>query len=172
MSVDPTRIEIEKSVYQDPLVQRVIGRTTHGNHRIDCPFISEVAENLWQGGCESGLVLPDFIKFVVSLYPWEAYTINHELGAPPLIVQQFDAVDESAEGVMDIANQVNEWRKIGPVLVHCQAGLNRSGRVVATALVLEGMDPDDAITHMREIRSPAVLCNPTFERWVRSLSPS
>jgi protein-tyrosine phosphatase len=52
-------------------------------------------------------------------------------------------------------------------LVHCQAGLNRSGVVVAYALMLNGMSAAEAIARIRERRSPAVLCNPQFERWLR-----
>ena len=35
------------------------------------------------------------------------------------------------------------------------------------ALVLGGMTADDAIALIREKRSPACLCNPSFERWLR-----
>jgi len=62
---------------------------------------------------------------------------------------------------------VNACREDGPTLVHCQAGLNRSSLVAARALVLGGMTADDAIALIREKRSPACLCNPAFERWLR-----
>ena len=74
--------------------------------------------------------------------------------------------------VFDAATLVNEWRKQGTVLVHCQAGLNRSGLVTATALVLDGWDPAAAIAHLRDRRGPAVLCNPDFEAWVLAQSGS
>lgn len=34
------------------------------------------------------------------------------------------------------------------------------------ALVLEGMEPVEAIRTLCESRSPAVLCNKTFESWL------
>lgn len=50
------------------------------------------------------------------------------------------------------------------VLVRCQAGLNRSGLVVASVLVdHEGWDPAEAIAHLRAVRDPMALFNPTFE---------
>jgi protein-tyrosine phosphatase len=59
---------------------------------------------------------------------------------------------------------------IGGATAHnCQAGLNRSGLVAALALIRDGMTPAQAIELLRSKRSPAVLCNPTFERYLRSL---
>jgi hypothetical protein len=63
---------------------------------------------------------------------------------------------------------VTARRKTGPCLVHCQAGLNRSSLVVARVLMLEGATADEAIGLLREKRSPACLCNPAFEEWLRA----
>jgi protein-tyrosine phosphatase len=57
-------------------------------------------------------------------------------------------------------------KDLGPTLVHCQAGLNRSGLICALALVADGCAPADAITLLRERRCSAVLCNEAFERYV------
>lgn len=72
MSVDPTRIDISI----DPTVRRMKGVAYHGNTSFDVPYISEIGHNLWQGGCTTGLRLPENIRHVVSLYPWERYTIK------------------------------------------------------------------------------------------------
>jgi len=51
--------------------------------------------------------------------------------------------------------------------VHCQVGLNRSSLVAARALVLSGeADPAGAVALLRARRSPACLCNETFESWL------
>lgn len=160
---DPTRIDMSR----DPLRQRLSGYAMHGNTPFDVPYISELADNLWQGGCENGLVLPDFIDHVVSLYPWEQYTARHEL-ASQMSVRMYDSTSQGYDQVYDIARWVNSCRKSGTVLVHCQAGLNRSSLVAATALTLDGMSGDDAVALIREKRSPACLCNPAFELWVRN----
>ncbi|MDB5042204.1 MAG: dual specificity protein phosphatase [Candidatus Eremiobacteraeota bacterium] len=165
MSADPTRIDIRF----DPRHYRMSGIAVHGNTPFDVPFISEIAENLWQGGCEEGLVLPDFIVAVVSLYPWEKYRITN--GAVRHEIEMYDSTEQAFDQVDELAALVNQHRKSGPVLVHCQAGLNRSSLIAARALMLEGMSADAAITTLREKRSQACLCNKSFERWLRSDRP-
>lgn len=163
MSTDPTAIDIQF----DPTQQRMVGVATHGMTPFDVPFISELAPNLWQGGCQQGLILPEFIDYVVSLYPWEKYTINH--GAERTEITMYDSLDQATHQVDEIAAKVNELRKKGVVLVHCQAGLNRSSLIATRALMLEGMSADEAIKLVRAKRSPACLCNPAFEAYLRSL---
>jgi hypothetical protein len=130
------------------------------------PYVSEIVADLWQGGCEAGLILPAFVKHLVSLYPWESYVVGHPISSL-LLVTMYDSEDQEFAKVDAIAHWVNVCRADGPTLVHCQAGLNRSALVVARALILEGMPSAEAIRLVREKRSPACLCNPSFERWLR-----
>lgn len=161
---DPTEIEIKF----DPTVQRMAGSTHHGNMEFDVPFISEIAPNLWQGGCRDGLVLPEFIDHIVSLYPWGQYTTGTNVQTS-MTVRMYDSVDQAFDQVDAIAKWINECRKTGVVLVHCQAGLNRSSLVAARALMLDGMSAEQAIATLREKRSPACLCNKAFELHLLSL---
>lgn len=161
---DPTAIPIQF----DPTKQRMVGVARHGDTPFDVPFISEIAPNLWQGGCQDGLILPDFIDVVISLYPWEKYTLRRE-GIERFEIEMYDSLDQSFEQVEKIAKMVNDYRYVGKkVLVHCQAGLNRSSLVAARALMLDGFDAEYAIHRLRERRSPACLCNPAFEKWLRN----
>lgn len=161
MEKDPTGLDIKF----DPTIQRMSGRANHGDTPFDVPFISEVAENLWQGGCQDGLELPVFFQHVVSLYPWERYHVRRSLDSF-LEVRMYDSEDQGYDQVIDIAKWVNKCRETGPTLVHCQAGLNRSSLVAATALSLSGLNPQESIDLLREKRSPAVLCNPSFTHWL------
>lgn len=164
---DPTRIEITT----DPTKKRMIGVAYHGNTPFDVPYISEIAPNLWQGGCEDGLVLPENIDKVLSLYPWEKYTINRD-NVERVEIRMYDSLDQSFKQVFELARMVNDWRADGHnVLVHCQAGLNRSSLVAAVALLESGEAKRglDAIKMIREKRSPACLCNPAFEDYIISL---
>ncbi len=159
--IDPTRIDLAV----DPQRQRLVGVSAHGLLPFDVPFISEIAPDLWLGGCQDDLVLPRFIRHLVSLYPWEKYTVDHDLGSR-LEVRMYDSVEQGFAQVDAIAGWVNNCRADGPTLVHCQAGLNRSSLVVGRALVLGGMPPRAAVDLIREKRSPACLCNPSFEKWL------
>lgn len=55
------------------------------------------------------------------------------------------------------------------VLVHCTAGLNRSGLIVATALMASGMSADKAIELIRLRRDTWALCNESFCTWLHGL---
>jgi protein-tyrosine phosphatase len=164
MSTDPTRINIET----DPFKQRMRGTAIHGDTPFDVPYVTKIADNLWQGGCTNGLILPKRIKHLVSLYPWEAYTVTHELDSY-MSVRMYDSIEQAFEQVKAISQWVDTCRDSGPVLVHCQAGLNRSSLIVAHALMLAGISSRQAIDMIRAKRSPACLCNPSFEEWLLSL---
>jgi len=164
MGLDPTAFEIDF----DPLKRRMSGFAIHGDTAFDVPFISHIEGNLWTGGCTNGLILPYEFKHVVSLYPWERYTLppNNDALRSETYWYIYDADVPS-----NIATIVREARRRvhdGPTLIHCQAGLNRSGLVAALLLVQNGMSPNRAINLLRRRRSHAVLCNPVFEEYVRS----
>lgn len=163
---DPGKIPIDFN----PQTKRMVGTTLHGGIHFDVPLITKIEDGLWQGGCTTGLVLPTHINYLVSLYPWERYEIRHKMRGE-LYIRMYDDPNQSTEQINDIARQVNKWRSEGngDVLVHCQAGLNRSSLVVARALMLEGMSAPDAIALLREKRSPACLSNKGFENWLLSL---
>lgn len=160
---DSTAIEMDN----DPLNRRFRGVTRHGLIDFDVPYISEVGDNLWMGGVDDGLVLPDFIDHLVRLYQDQEYVGLQHLRTH-LSITMLDSVDATLDSVDATAAWVNSARQSGTTLVHCQAGLNRSALVVARALMLgpEHLSAHEAITHLRETRSPAVLCNPAFEHWL------
>src|SRR6266545_2823323 len=147
----------------DPMVARLRGDTAHGNIPFDVPFITHVEGNLYIGGCEDGLVLPEFIQHVISLYPWERYEVLHELRSFTEVRAYDDEPDEA------LFERLAEWAagyvEDGPTLIHCQAGLNRSGLLTAMVLIRQGRTVAEAVSLLREKRSPAVLCNRGFERW-------
>lgn len=165
-SLDPTKIDIDF----DPHHQRMTGTTYHGWHDFNVPYITHVTGNLYVGGTRSGLIMPEFIEHDVSLYPWERYTVEHEL-VSQLEYRLYDSADQGMDQVFRLASWVMECLKEGPTLVRCQAGLNRSNLIAATALWLDDYDtPEAIVAHLRDVRSPAVLCNPTFEAFVLDLS--
>lgn len=59
--------------------------------------------------------------------------------------------------VRALADLVDDLRRDGKrVLVHCQAGINRSGLISAASLIRAGYTPDDAIAAVRASRAGAL----------------
>lgn len=54
-----------------------------------------------------------------------------------------------------------------PVLIRCQAGLNRSSLCAAYVLMQIGFTPDQAIAHIRKQRSVYALCNDDFVDYIK-----
>lgn len=130
-----------------------------------CPLISHIVGNLYVGGCIDGVRLPDDFRHVVSLYKWERYalgptTTRHEF-------TMYDAGDMPDLDQLDaIVRLARDCVRGGKTLIHCQAGLNRSNLVASLVLIGDGMPAAEAVALLREKRSPVVLCNETFERYV------
>lgn len=144
---------------------RIEGIAVQGDTPFSCPLVSQIDGNLWSGGCPRPSV-PAYFRFVLNLYPWERYEVPETTEIR--IEKLYDSgTVPPATRLEELAAWVNDRRAKGPTLVHCQAGLNRSGLVAGLALVRGGMTPADAIALLREKRSPAVLCNRSFERWLR-----
>ena len=68
------------------------------------------------------------------------------------------------DGHVDVEAFLKTARASGKVLVHCVQGLNRSGLVVAAALVRDGADVIDAVRILRKRRGNDALSNTNFQR--------
>jgi hypothetical protein len=135
------------------------------------PLIGPVTDSLWQGGCLNGVNLKGYFQHIVSLYPWERYNPGCQLQSF-VEVTLYDSADmPGTEQLYLLARWINLRLAEGRVLVHCQAGLNRSGLVAGLALILEGIEPDVAIRMLRSARCEQVLCNHMFESWLRKQVP-
>lgn len=133
-------------------------------------LISHVDGNLWQGGCRDGVTLPSDFQRVLSLYKWEEYILPP--GCERVTVTMYDAAEEpDLREIAELAALVNGWLDKGyKTLVHCQAGLNRSGLLAAATLMQRGThNADEAIKLLREKRCDLVLCNRSFDEWLRGL---
>jgi hypothetical protein len=136
---------------------------------------NEVVPGLWQGGHDvrpsspTACVVDDEFDLVVSLATREGY--GPADGVEHVVVRLADAAVDggTAERVAAVAEQVatavGDGRR---VLVRCSGGLNRSGLVVAEALVRSGRTPDEAMALVRAARGPWALTNPAFVAHLRS----
>jgi hypothetical protein len=136
-----------------------------------CSPWNEITPQLWMGGHDwvdavgrrRPAVVTDQFEVVISLYVraghGPAAGVEHhvaEIPDAPLNAGQLDSVRRLA---VTAADAVRTGRT---TLVRCHAGLNRSGLVVAQALVELGRPCADAIALIRQRRSPSALNNDVF----------
>ena len=144
------------------------------------PLWSEVLPNLWQGGTAGddemmyGRALPkarvtnEHFDTVVTMYAyaqavdWHVKELRHG-------IYDSDMQDFDAEELFDIVRTAHtDWKKGKRVLIRCQAGWNRSGLVMTLVLLRDGMPAKEAISLIRETRSPHALCNKHFVQFLLS----
>lgn len=134
----------------------------------NAPLISHVEGNLWQGGCYQDARLDDDFVKVVSLYPWERYALGPN--TERVEVKMYDSHDGvDLHDLIKASDAVMDGLAKGKTLVHCQAGLNRSGLVAGYTLMRLGRTAQEAIDLLRKSRSPLVLCNETFVEQLHTL---
>ncbi|NBW73257.1 MAG: hypothetical protein EBR26_02460 [Microbacteriaceae bacterium] len=63
-----------------------------------------------------------------------------------------------------------DWKAGKKVLIRCQAGLNRSGLIMALVLIREGYSPNEAIELIRDKRCESALCNDKFVSYLQHLA--
>ena len=143
---------------------------------------SEVAPGLWQGGTDDwdtcfevrrsskpAITAKNF-DTVITTYAW-ANPADWTVKEMRYGYYDSDRADwykevdfDSIYHLVDVAH--TDWKKGKKVLIRCQAGLNRSGLVMALVLMREGMSAREAIDLIREKRSPWALFNKNFEKWL------
>lgn len=129
------------------------------------PF-DKIDDNLFQGSSpgEFGGYDHSQFKFIVNVAPWWEYQTSQEQTVTKAYL--FDSPKIADKRLLvALADYVNAVRKIGPTLVHCQMGLNRSGLIVGLALIRAGMKPDAAVDLVRRRREGA-LFNLSFVSWL------
>jgi protein tyrosine phosphatase len=159
-----------------------VQRPTHRDDYLPRNLWNEIVPRLWLGGTDDSdvtyygnkkqdafITVKNF-DFVVSMYasslPVDWFVQEIRFG-----IWDSNMEDFSTEELRDIVQLAHKaWKNNKRVLIRCQAGLNRSGLVMALVLIREGYEPAEAIRIMRENRSSMVLCNRNFVRWLMNLN--
>lgn len=132
---------------------------------------TEVVPGLFQGGgCE--VRRDDGFDFVLTLSDWT----QDAFPCPPDVPSCSWLFDD---GELPDTTKVQSWgRFLAPcvrrgdrVLIRCQAGLNRSGLIVAATLVELGHTAEESVRLIRRARGIYALSNPHFIKWVYTLTP-
>jgi protein-tyrosine phosphatase len=138
---------------------------------------SMIAPNLFQGGTDDLDVihlaqtnnrprtdLP--FDAIVTMYAWarpaDWKVQEFRYGVPDASITDID-LDRLRQAV-DFG--YDRWKQGDRVLVRCQAGLNRSGLVLALILIKDGLTPAQAITRIRDNRGEDALFNRDFHNWL------
>ena len=138
---------------------------------------SMIAPNLFQGGTDDLDVihlaqtnnrprtdLP--FDAIVTMYAWarpaDWKVQEFRYGVPDASITDLD-LDRLRQAV-DFG--YDRWKQGDRVLVRCQAGLNRSGLVLALILIKDGLKPAEAIARIRDNRGEDALFNRDFHNWL------
>lgn len=122
--------------------------------------LAGMAELGWPAGLESDLdaLRLKGIKAIVSLTVNgvdESILEKHGLRYLHLPIEDFGV--PSQEQVQEFVGFVREMRQQRmPVVVHCHAGLGRTGTMLACYLVSTGMTAEQAIAEVRRVRPGAI----------------
>jgi hypothetical protein len=128
----------------------------------------EVVPGLWQGDTtfDPWHVLALGYDALFDLCGWDRgkgledlpYTFHHIDDAP--WINDKETIDALARQVADL---VRGGKKVA---VNCAAGLNRSGLLVARALIDLGHEPAQAVFLVRQARGPWALSNVAFAKYL------
>ena len=138
---------------------------------------SMIAPNLFQGGTDDLDVihlaqtnnrprtdLP--FDAIVTMYAWarpaDWKVQEFRYGVPDASITDID-LDRLRQAVNF---GYDRWKQGDRVLVRCQAGLNRSGLVLALILIKDGLKPAEAIARIRDNRGEDALFNRDFHNWL------
>lgn len=149
-----------------PVMQGNASMATGASY-FEVPLYSHVVGELYQG-CSPAeftdgpqLVRDAGFDRILNLFVWGNYPIGE--GVLRMDVEMYDG-GEVYDELENLADIVENWYIDGhKILVHCQAGLNRSSLVVARFLMNHfDQTAREAIARVREQRSSMCLCNDHF----------
>jgi protein-tyrosine phosphatase len=135
----------------------------------------EVVPGLWQGDWPYPSDLSTFDVVISATAEGRPPVPSLRSKAWHIHVPLHDAEMDQPDLVRDVARQVAMLHTEGRnVLVHCAQGWNRSGVIVARALMFEGWPVADAIRVVRQARGSYALSNPHFVVWLHqeAVSPA
>lgn len=145
---------------------------------------NEIVPGLWMGCCPAPgshmrWPLPEGFEFDAVIMCSKSHQYDYPSGGVITRYQMFFgdgyARDLPARATLEWAadHAIARVRTMDEkVLIHCQAGLNRSGLITALALIRGwDMDPANAIALIRQKRDPEALFNEEFVNWLLAYVP-
>jgi hypothetical protein len=162
----------------NPLIHQIFLMNSSTKENLMYPqLFSMIAPNLFQGGTDDLDVihlpvtnnrkrtdLP--FDAIVTMYAWarpaDWNVQEFRYGVPDASIKDIDL--QRLRQAVDFG--YDRWKQGDRVLIRCQAGLNRSGLVLALILIKDGSTPEQAINLIRESRGEDALFNTNFCTWL------
>jgi protein-tyrosine phosphatase len=149
----------------------IVGITERGGEMVRLPAWTLIGEHLILGAHPADTMPPD-VDVIANVDSFRFYDVPDGVLYLHFAYRDTDAIPDSVE-LQIAASFLNDLRAAGKtVFIHCRLGLNRSALMTGLVLIDEGYRPKDAIELMRNLRSPYVLANKTFERYLLSEHPT
>jgi hypothetical protein len=162
----------------------------HDYPKDEASLWSEILPGLWLGGTDDADTIEHALPRmeleveprVINITEFQSVVTAYAYARPAdWLVEEFRYAYYDADDITHIdlpslyraATYARDaWKSGRKTLVRCQAGLNRSGLIMAVVLLMDGYTAEDAIHLMRTRRSRWVLCNETFERFIYNIEES
>ena len=146
----------------------VVGITQRGGDMVRVPAWTVIGHNLILGAHPADTMPPN-LDVIANVDSFRFYDVPDSVLYLHFGFRDTNAVpDETELGI--VVTFLNDLRAAGKtVFVHCRLGLNRSALVAGLMLIDEGYRAKDAIHLLRDLRSPLVLENRAFERYLLSV---
>ena len=149
----------------------IVGITQRGGEMVRLPAWTVIGDHLILGAHPADTMPPD-VDVIANVDSFRFYNLPDTVLYLHFAYRDADAIPDSAE-LNIAASFLNDLRAAGKtVFIHCRLGLNRSALMTGLVLIDEGYEAKDAIALMRRLRSPLVLANQTFERYLLSEHPA
>jgi hypothetical protein len=143
----------------------VVGIMQRGGAMVRLPAWTAIGDHLILGAHPAD-TMPPGVDVIANVDSFRFYDVPDAVLYMHFAYRDTDAIPDSAELHL-AASFLNGLRAAGKtVFVHCRLGLNRSALLTGLVLIDEGYRPQEAIDLMRSLRSPYVLENKTFERYL------
>jgi protein-tyrosine phosphatase len=137
-------------------------------------FISGTADDdvVHHGKSLQQLAQPSFFDSIVCLYS-HANAAGYYVREQRYGIADAELNEDSKPEIRQLATWLySEWKSGKRVAAKCQAGWNRSGLVAALVLLHDGFTAEEAISLIRERRSPNALCNQHFVNYIKEVYES
>ena len=133
-----------------------------GGIEVKLPRYSQIEGRLWVGGMPS-ILAPREFDFIVNLNPGMPYHLHrHQVQVCHLMYDERKLPE--AKLLERLVRLARGFIDMGPTLIHCREGLNRSPFIAGLVLIAQGMTPAAAVELLRAKRHTAIFSNETYER--------